>query len=123
MNLEDIVISGTDVDLKALSRANPLTNQLQQRLLDLGFLDPPVDGNFGPVSRMALQQFAKVIGREIDLTLEPEVAESLLESDIDTLLPVSPRTDFAGRIFRYMRRKGYFFARLPNYLNIVMSKV
>ena len=119
MNLEDIVISRTGVDLRALSRGNPLTNQVQQRLLDLGFLDPPVDGNFGPVSRMALQQFATLIGRAIDLTLEPEVAQSLLESDIDTLLPVSPKTDFAGRIFRYMRRKGYFFARLPNYLNIV----
>ncbi|HJQ71503.1 MAG TPA: peptidoglycan-binding domain-containing protein [Blastocatellia bacterium] len=119
MNLEDIVISGTGVDLKTLSRGNPLTNQVQQRLVDLTFLDPPVDGDFGPVSKLALQQFAKMVGLEVDLTLEPPVAQALLESDIDMLLPVTPRSDLAGRIFRYMRRKNYFFARLPKYLNIV----
>lgn len=119
MSLENIVVSGTGVDLRALSRGNPLTNQVQQRLLDLGFLDPPVDGDFGPVSQLALQQFGKAIGSDVDLTLEPDVARGLLEGDIDTLLPVMPKADLAGRIFRYMRRKGHFFARLPGHLNIV----
>ena len=50
MKLEDVVISGIGVDLRALTRGNPLTNQVQQRLLDLSFLDPPVDGDFGPIS-------------------------------------------------------------------------
>lgn len=119
MSLEDIVISRTGVDLKTLSRGNPLTNQVQQRLIDLSFLDPPVDGDFGPVSKLALQQFARMVGFDVDLTLEPTVAQALLESDIDLLLPVTPKADFAGRIFRYMRRKNHFFARLPKYLNIV----
>ena len=119
MSLEDIVISGTGVDLKALSRGNPLTNQVQQRLVDLTFLDPPVDGDFGPVSKLALQQLANMVGLGVDLTLEPAVAQALLESDIDKLLPVTPKADLAGRIFRYMRQKNYFFARLPKYLNIV----
>lgn len=119
MNLEDIVISQTGVDLRALSRGNPLTNQVQQRLLDLGFLDPPVDGDFGPVSKLALQGFAAATGHEVDRTLEPDVARALLENDIDSLLPVTPRANFAGRIFQFMRSKGFFFARLPDYLNIV----
>jgi peptidoglycan hydrolase-like protein with peptidoglycan-binding domain len=119
MSLQDIVVSGTGVDLRALSRGNPLTNQVQQRLLDLGFLDPPVDGDFGPISQMALQQFASVIDVAIDQTLEPEVARGLIENDVDSLLPVTPRSNLAGRIFTYMRRKGLFFARLPGYANIV----
>jgi hypothetical protein len=119
LSLEDIVVGRTGVDLRALSRGNPLTNQVQQRLLDLGFLDPPVDGDFGPVSQLALQQFGKAIGLDVGLTLEPDLARGLLERDIDTLLPVAPRSDLAGRIFRYMRRKGFFFARQPSYVNIV----
>jgi hypothetical protein len=119
MSLEDIVVGRTGVELRALSRGNPLTNQVQQRLLDVGFLDPPVDGDFGPVSRLALQQFGKAIGLDVGLRLEPDLARGLLESDIDTLLPVAPRSDLAGRIFLFMRRKGFFFARQPSYVNIV----
>jgi hypothetical protein len=119
MTLEDIVVSGIGLDLRALSRGNPVTNQVQQRLLDVGFLDPPVDGDFGPLSQLALKLFGKAIDADVDLTLEPAVAKGLLEGDIDRLLPVSPKPDLAGRIFRYMLRKRHFFARLPGYLNIV----
>ena len=119
MSLVDIVVSSTGVDLRSLARGNPLTNEVQQRLLTLGFLDPPVDGEFGPVSQLALQLFGKAVGRDVDLTLEPDVARGLIEGDIDGLLPVAPRADLAGRIFRYMRHKGYFFARLPGHTNIV----
>lgn len=119
MSLEDIIISRTGVLLRSLSRGNPLTNQVQQRLIDLGFLDPPVDGDFGPASQLALEQFAKMVGLEVDLTLEPSVAQALVESDIDRLLPITPGANLAGRIFRYMRRKNFWFARLPRYINIV----
>jgi hypothetical protein len=119
MRLEDIVVGGVGVDLRTLTRGNPLTNQVQQRLLDLSLLDPPVDGDFGPISQLALQEFGKMIGLRVGLTLDPGLARKLLESDIDVLLPVAPRADLAGRIFRYMRRKGFFFARLPNHFNIV----
>jgi hypothetical protein len=119
MTLEDIVISNTPVNLQSLSLGNPLTNQVQQRLIDLCFMDFPVDGQFGAVSKLALRQFAKAVGHTVDLTLEPAVAKALIESDVDTLLPVTPKSDLAGRVFRYMRRKNYWFARLPKYLNIV----
>src|SRR6218665_1614834 len=36
-----------------------LARELQQRLADLGLLDPPVDGAFGPVSRWALVALAE----------------------------------------------------------------
>lgn len=119
MSLEDIIISRTGVALRSLSKGNPLTNQVQQRLIDLGILDPPVDGDFGPASRLALEQLANMVGLEVDLTLEPRLAQALIESDIDRLLPVTPGSNLAGRIFRYMRQKNLWFARLPKYLNIV----
>jgi hypothetical protein len=119
MTLEEIVVSGIGVDLRTLSRGNPLTNQVQQRLFDLGCLDPPVDGDFGPASKLALQQFAALVDLDLGLTLGPDVARSLIESDVDDLLPVTPGSDLAGRIFRHMMRKRFFCARLPNYLNVV----
>jgi hypothetical protein len=119
MRLEDIVVGGAGVDLRTLTRGNPLTNQVQQRLLDASFLDPPVDGDFGPLSQLALQEFGKAIGVRVGLTLDPDLAKALIEADSDRLLPVAPRSDLAGRIFRYMRRKGFFFARLSDYINIV----
>lgn len=79
MNLEDIVVSRTGVVLRSLLRGNPLTNQVQQRLLDVGFLDPPVDGDFAPVSQLALKQFADAVGLNVAQTLEPDLAQGLLE--------------------------------------------
>ena len=119
MSLEQQVLARSDVDLRALSLGNPLTNQVQQRLVDLALLDPPVDGDFGPVSRLALQQFANLHDTTVDRTLTWQLAKALLESDPDSLLPVAPRNDFAGRIFRFMQAKRYFFPRLPRYLTIV----
>jgi len=55
----------------------------------------------------------------VDLMLQPDLARGLIKADSDRLLPVSPRSDLAGRVFGYVRRKGFYFARLPNYLNIV----
>jgi peptidoglycan hydrolase-like protein with peptidoglycan-binding domain len=119
VRLEDIVVSGTSVEIRTLTRGNALTNQVQQRLIDLRFLDPPVDGDFGPLSQLALQEFGKAIGITADLTLQPALARGLIESDADRLLPVVPKSNLAGRVFRYMARKGFYFARLPSHLNIV----
>jgi len=119
MLLEDLVLSRSSVDLKTLSRVNTLTYDVQRRLFGLTLLDPPIDGVFGPVSNLALRQFAALVGLSVESKLEWQLAEALLNHDADSLAPVSPKENFAGRIFRYMQRKNYFVARFPNYFTIV----
>ena len=119
MLLEDLIVAGTRVEIRSLTAGNPLTNQVQQRLVDLTLLDPPVDGDFGPLSRLALQQFAKLRGFTTDDTIDSPLAKALLESTADELLPVTPHANLAGRIFRCMAKKRYSFPRLRSYFTIV----
>jgi hypothetical protein len=71
------------------------------------------------VSNLALRQFAAAVGLIVDSDLNWQLAEALLNYDADTLAPVTPKANFAGRIFRYMQRKNYFVPRFPTYFTIV----
>ena len=64
MLLEDLAASRSSFDLKMLSRSNELTYDVQRRLVDSTLLDPPIDGDFGPQSKLALQRFAAAAGLE-----------------------------------------------------------
>jgi hypothetical protein len=117
MKLTEVPSEG--VALKDLALDKDLARDIQMRLRDLGILDPPVDGEVGPVSRLALQVFAKLVNQEIDETVTKALADALLENSSATLLPLEPGDDFAGRIIKYMQLKDYWVARAPGYLNIV----
>src|SRR5690348_11177288 len=45
------------IDLLALRRNKPLCTEVQTQLGRLGLLDPPADGDFGPVTTWAWGQF------------------------------------------------------------------
>ena len=81
MKLQNIVGTNKKVDVKAIAADKELTRQIQIRLIDLGLLDPPADGIFGPVSTAALNRFHKLI----QCTDEPgfigaKTAEKLIEA-------------------------------------------
>ncbi len=57
MKLQDFIGKNFKYDQKAIAANDELSRQIQQRLIDLNLLAPPVDGVFGPVSAFALQQF------------------------------------------------------------------
>ncbi len=61
MKLQNILGTNKKLDVKAIAADQELTRQIQIRLIDLGLLDPPADGIFGPVSTAALARFHKLI--------------------------------------------------------------
>jgi len=117
MKLTDVPSGG--VTVKTLGLDRELANDIQIRLRDLGLLDPPVDGDFGPVSQLALGHFAKKVGVVLDETITKPLAQALVDNNADTLFPLTLGNDFASRIVRYMQLKNYWLARAPGYLNIV----
>jgi len=67
--------------------------ELQEALIDAGLLDPPADGNIGPLTRWAMGEARPA--------------------------PVQPGDDLAGRIVRAMRKRGHWIARHSDCLNII----
>jgi peptidoglycan hydrolase-like protein with peptidoglycan-binding domain len=98
---------------------------VQAVLAECGYLDPPPDGGFGPVSKWALAEFCKRAGVACTLdTITPIMSGAL---NAAKPLPLNPGNDprsepgagLAGRIIRAMQANGYWIARHPDCLNIV----
>jgi peptidoglycan hydrolase-like protein with peptidoglycan-binding domain len=119
MKLQEIVANNSSVNLRDLELDRVLAGDIQTRLIKLGCLDPPADGDFGPVSDFVLRKYAEQVGVELDQIINPDLAESLLTNSEDTFLPLTLGTDFASRIVKYMRLRNYWVAKLPGFLNIV----
>jgi hypothetical protein len=88
-------------------------------LSELGVLDPPADGVFGPVSRLTLREFARKFNVEFDDLVTAELAEKLLDHTADSLFPLTLGNDLGSRIIKYMQRKNLWFARSRGMLTIV----
>src|SRR5262249_41660119 len=90
---------------------------VQQRLSALGYLDPPADGGWGPVSKWALQALCRREGVPVTVDgLTPAIGEALAHPKP---LPLVPVAGLAGRIVAAMLAKGYWLARHPDCVNIV----
>lgn len=50
MKLQNFLGTTNKYDWKQIAADQELTRQIQQRLIDLNLLKPPIDGKFGPVS-------------------------------------------------------------------------
>lgn len=121
MTLEEVVTQGKVLAFQALAADTPLTLQVQKRLAEIGLLDPPADGRFGPVSQWALAEFLRRMpgAPPIRDRLGPEGARALLDPEASSLFPLQPGTDFAGRVVSAMAARGDWVCRHPECLNIV----
>ena len=90
-----------------------------RRAWELGLLDPPADGRFGPVSSWALAQFLRRVDLRSKTVLDREVARALIESSADDVYPLNLPDTLAGRIARAMRGEGHWLSRHPDCINIV----
>ena len=59
MTLQNIISGAAPVPLLHIGGDVALTREIQTRLGQIGLLDPPADGQFGPVSQWAMSQFLK----------------------------------------------------------------
>jgi hypothetical protein len=119
MTLQEIVDGNLSIHVHDIAQHPGLAKDMQLRLIDLGIVDPPADGQFGPISRLGLRQFVKLTGVGDPLVVDKALAGALLAADADTLLPITLGADLASRIVRCMQEKKHWIARLPGYVNIV----
>ncbi|MEW6127868.1 MAG: peptidoglycan-binding domain-containing protein [Acidobacteriota bacterium] len=117
MTLTDIINQNAKIHLNAFDE--PFAKEVQNRLTALGCLDPPADGIFGQVSRLAIRKLAKIVNLAFDDVVDANFANILLNHTADDLFPLTLGNDFASRIIQYMQLKNYWFARIPNFLTIV----
>jgi hypothetical protein len=118
MTLKEIAARKSTIDFKLLATDRALARDMQSRLVDLGCLDFPPDGDFGPVSTLVLREFMKTAGIPLGDAIAAPLAQALLENRADTLFPLSLGTELVSRIIKYMQLKNLWFARMPQFLNI-----
>ncbi len=122
LKLQDFLTHDINLGLEAIAHNKVLTVQVQERLIELGFLASRADGLFGPISASAFQSFQKAIGLEEEMGfLGQQTAQKLLNTKRTDLPKVEPKlgNDLASRIIRYMQAKQYSIATYPNEYNIV----
>jgi hypothetical protein len=107
------------LQLPALAGDKELVQHLQSRLHATGLLDPPAYGKFGPVTRWALSEFCKAAEIKFEETLSRPMARALLAPAAESLFPLKPGTDLAGKIVAAMQRRGHWVARHLDCVNIV----
>ena len=119
MTLEELARGNTQVPLALIGGDKALSLQIQQRLGELGLLDPPADGSFGPVSLWAITQFMRAIGTPTRSRLDLESARALLAGTATTLFPLNITNTLAGRIANAMTTEGQWLNRHPECVNII----
>ncbi|WP_431286458.1 peptidoglycan-binding domain-containing protein [Roseateles chitinivorans] len=120
MNLQSIV-DGTSkpVAAAAIGSDRQLALEVQLRLTQAGLLEPPADGEFGPISQWALEEFLKRVGASGKAVLDNSVASALLNPNIGALFPLNDSPTLAGRVVEAIRRRGWWITRHPDCVNIV----
>ncbi|KGN36794.1 peptidoglycan-binding protein [Knoellia subterranea] len=119
MTLAQIAAGTKNVSVQDYTGGVPLAKEFQNRLTVLGCLDPPADGSVGPVTKLVVPTFAKVLNLPAADGITPAVARAMLSQTAATFLPWSFGNDFPSKLVRFMLDKGFFVARLPGFLTIV----
>lgn len=119
MTLQDIISGAAPVPLLHIGGDVALTREIQTRLGEIGLLDPPADGQFGPVSQWAMSQLLKQADLAGKTAVDVEVARALLNNRAEDLFPVKPTRTLAGRLVQALQSKGHWISRHPDCVNII----
>lgn len=122
MRLQDFLGTTLNYNLDKIAADKDLSRQVQVRLIDLFFLEPPADGLFGPISRAAFNRFKKVTNSGAPGILDAKTAEALIEAQYENIPQPPPEINpntFVGRILKYMQAKRYKIDVGNNLYNIV----
>jgi uncharacterized membrane protein YeaQ/YmgE (transglycosylase-associated protein family) len=104
------------LSFEVLATQSEIAKLVQSRLINLGLLDPPVDGKFGSFSKQALQELQTLMHlTEVGFG---EQTRKLL-SEIQEAIPLKLNNDLASRIIQYMKDKKYFVSLGKQKYNIV----
>jgi Putative peptidoglycan binding domain len=89
---------------------------IQSVLIHCGYLDPPADGGYGPVTKWAVAKFAEHEGLRPSEVITPELRTALHQAQ---QLPLTTGNDLAGKIVKAMQTNNYWIARHPDCVNII----
>lgn len=92
---------------------------VQAALTQVGLLDPPADGVWGPVSQWALDEFCLRASLRRLEPLDPALKAALDAGAESSPFPLRPGTNLAGHIVAAMLKAGCFVCRHPDCINIV----
>jgi GH24 family phage-related lysozyme (muramidase) len=111
--------SSAPIPLSQLGGNEDLVIAIQKRLAELGFLDPPADGKYGPVSHWALSEFCYVNGLSLGGGFTTEIARRL--TDPTARLPdiVASGVPWLDEIVGNMMTKGHWICRHGECFNVV----
>ena len=122
LKLQDFLTHDINLGLEPINQNKVLAIQIQERLIQLGFLASTADGLFGPISAGALKQFQETVGLEAELGfIGRQTADKLLNTQRKDLPQpkINLGNDLASRIVQYMQSKQYNVATHPGEYNIV----
>lgn len=119
MKLADIVSRKLAVTRPMVGGDPELARDIQNRLSDIGLLDPPADGKFAPASQWAVAEFLAKVGTAGNAPVDSAVARELLEADPESLWPIKPRDNLAGRLVKALQEAGHWICRHPRCVNIL----
>jgi hypothetical protein len=109
---------GAAIPIGQLGGHPKLVGEAQQVLGRLGYLDPPADGKWGPVSNWALKEFSEQNGLSLSDGFTRDIARALL-NPTELLPDVKARGDWFDKVIAFMNREGYWICRHPSATNIV----
>jgi len=122
MKLQDFLGKDTKFGMDAIAADIDLAKQVQIRLVALGLLDPPANGQFGPISSASLKRFQDLVQCGEPGFLGQITAKKLIETKAEDL-PKPPidlsKNDLAARIIKYLQAKSYYFATGNSEYNIL----
>lgn len=110
--------AGGAIPVSLLGGHQKLVIAIQKTLSELGYLDPPADGKFGPASKWALSAFCDANGLSLGLGFTEEIAAALL-APTKTLPPIVAGGTWFDRVVAYMLGRGYWICRHGECFNIV----
>lgn len=119
MKLQDIAFGSRTISVPLIGGDVELATEIQTQLGKMGLLDPPADGNFGPVSQWALAQVLRALKTSGKAVVDAEVARALLDGEATGLFPLENPNGLAGRLVAAMRTAGYWICRHPDCVNIL----
>jgi hypothetical protein len=119
MQLSELADGGGPIPLALIGADSVLTTEVQTRLGEIGLLDPPADGSFGPVSLWATAQFLRKAGQGNVANLDSAAAKLLASEEAEALFPLNETNTFAGQIVAAMTQEGHWICRHPDCINIV----
>lgn len=121
MKLQDFIGTGLKSSFQAVAGDKQLTTQIQTRLIMLGLLEPPADGQFGPITTAALKKFQNLMRCDEIEYLGPVTAKRLIEAKLEDIPkePLKLGNNLASRIIKYLQVMNYQIFQGPRQYNIV----